>query len=115
MAEYKSYGELKGKVLKEKDTIIFRGLKEKYIVVSAFLMYDNSKVGDNDQIFRKLKIKDKAKFCKEAYGYSPIGRVAGKYFPECKPSDYEALTRVTLALFKRSESGLDWTTLFERI
>lgn len=55
---------------------------------------------DNDRIFDLLEIKDKKEFCKEAYGYDPLWHYG---FPRPKSGDYEALTRVTIALMERSE------------
>ena len=63
-----------------------------YTVYSQHLCLRSS--GDNDQIFKDLKL-DKFKFCSDCYGYAP-GR--GDW-PESKNSDYAALTRIVEALF----------------
>lgn len=76
------------------DKIIFT-IKDKnyiYTVYSQYLCLRSS--GDNDQIFKDLKL-DKFKFCFDCYGYTP----GTGDWPESKDRDYTALTRIVEALF----------------
>ena len=98
MAVYKSSEELEGKKLSYGDSIVFIIDKHtiNYVVVSNHL---KSKSFDNDKIFKLLFIEDKYKFAKYHYGYD----VRDEIFPQCHYGDYEALTRITIALFKMCE------------
>lgn len=59
----------------------------------------NLESNSNVKIFQVLKIRNRVAFCRKAYGYKPRRR---SNFPESKGEDFEALTRVTLALFEES-------------
>jgi len=106
MATYKSFKELNGKTLKFGDKVIFTVKKEEitYTVQSKYLdcLGDIGCLSDNFKIFDLLRLKKK-EFCSNYYGY--LDKRGG--FPECKFGDYEALTRVTLALFCVIEDGTD--------
>ena len=82
------------KQLKKGQKIVFT-IKDKnyiYTVYSQYLCLRSS--GDNDQIFKDLKL-DKFKLCSDCYGYAP-GR--GDW-PESNYGDFAALTRLVEALF----------------
>jgi hypothetical protein len=98
MTTYKSYKDLHSKTLENNDTIVFvaGGRKLRYHVRNSYL---NSCEG-NDYIFRILSI-DKRPFCRRHYKYNPK---PGTTFPSCNNYDYEALTKVTLALLKRCDN-----------
>lgn len=69
----------------------------KYEVRSDFLCCQSDML--NCKIFDLLEL-DKNQFCTKHYGYRPTGGD----FPVCKKDDYEALTRVIVALFQEIES-----------
>ncbi len=98
MAIYNSLKEIENNILKERDIIVFNGIK--YITVqNAILHFVDD---ENDKIFTILGIKDKYKFCQIHYGYEPIGnhnRLVGQ-FPIAINKDYHALTRVAIGLLK---------------
>ena len=79
--------------LREEDVVIFtvKGEKYKYIVCKDFLKEVHAY---NDKIFIDLKL-NKVKFANYAYGYESLG---GNW-PESKPRDFAALTRLVEALF----------------
>lgn len=56
---------------------------------------------DNDVIFNKLKIKHKYVFASQCYGYNTESGL----FPCCNRDDYEALTKIALALFEKCEKN----------
>lgn len=93
MAIYRNFAELNGKTLRVGDEVIFTVKKEEitYTVQSKYL----NCISDNFKIFDLCRL--------EYYGYSH----KGGDFPECKYKDYEALTRVVLALFCVIEDGTD--------
>ena len=95
MKIYKSYKELKGKSLEYGDILHFKVKGEvlEYTTMSNWLSCIND---FNDIIFYKLNIKNKHKFCSKSYGYKAVD----DNFPECHQTDYEALNRVALELFK---------------
>lgn len=98
MAKYKSYKELFSNTLKEGDQLIFNKIGLNYIVYNRFLGCLDD---DNDAIFETLHL-NKNSFCNAAYGYK--NRHADyNNFPESIKEDFEALTRVALALFKEYE------------
>lgn len=92
MATYKCLADLQGETLCLNDIVIFGNIE--YKVLKKFLIEcDNS---DNDRIFRILSIPSKENFAQKAYGYEPsVGA-----WPECKPCDYAALTRLVIELYK---------------
>lgn len=92
MATYKCLADLQGETLCLNDIVIFGNIE--YKVLKKFLIEcDNS---DNDRIFCILSIPSKENFAQKAYGYEPsVGA-----WPECKPCDYEALTRLVIELYK---------------
>lgn len=102
MATYTSFAELNGKTLAYDDDVIFKVSTRilRYKVASNHLRI-NGRI-DNSLIFSRLKIKHKYSFCDKFYGY-PSGRDG--LFPESNGYDFEALTRVTLALFCLIEDG----------
>ena len=80
--------------LKNGQKIIFT-IKDKnyiYTVCEQHLRLRSS--GDNDQIFKDLKL-DKFKFCFDCYGYTP----GNGDWPESNSRDFAALTRLVEALF----------------
>ena len=48
-----------------------------------------------------LGIRDKRSYCRDVYGYSPIG---DGIFPQCKNNDFDALKRIISALFHKIEA-----------
>jgi hypothetical protein len=94
---YSSYSELKSSQLDDDDVVIFnlKGLKYEYVVMKDHLC---AHVYRNDIIFDKLSLNPE-QFCKMYYKYSP----GQGEFPEYNHGDYEAVTRVTLELFRRCE------------
>lgn len=97
MATYSSYAELHGRTLAYDDRVIFtvKGESLVYSVRNSWLNHDS---GINSEIFTKLGLS-KESFCEKAYNYVPIG---GDW-PYSKDSDYEAATRLVLALFSHIE------------
>lgn len=97
MSIYKNYKQLEGKILKREDKLYFKVDKEifKYDAVDDFLYCDSHK--DHDAIFEVLGISNSDEFGTKYYGY-PIKEL-GSCFPSSKMNDYEALTRIALALF----------------
>lgn len=89
---YRSAKELRGKVLKEGDIVYLLG--DRHRVDTNFLFnYD----GVNGRIFQRLSL-DPIAFATIFYGY-PAKDMGSNYWPECQLRDYEALTRLVLALF----------------
>jgi len=78
-------------LLKGGDLVMIKWLK--YEVHCSFLNNETS-WQNNDQIFRELWIGDKNHYASEIYGYDAI---LGS-FPESKPWDYEALTKIYIDL-----------------
>ena len=89
MATYKCLADLQGKVLKYTDIVILKNIK--YIVNTKFLSEEYYR---NERIFEDLSIPNKERFATIAYGYESDGGA----WPECRPSDYEALTRCVIEL-----------------
>lgn len=100
---YSSSKELKGKILNSEDKVIFDGVK--YIVEDDFSNLCMRALDDgisDAYIFKILEISDVVDFCRKYYGYTPLSGV----FPETRDNgkeDCNALTRLTVALFKLSE------------
>lgn len=99
--EYKSFRELNGKILRGGDNLFFKD--RVYNVRGRYLNYS----GGNNAIFSDLGLGDGIDFCSEAYGYKALS--GG--FPECNTDDYQALTKVALALFKKIEGITDNTKI----
>jgi hypothetical protein len=99
---FESYKDLKGCTLKEGDILIFRKLDHPTLTYKVMANYLACGVM-NSQVFKLAGIPydDRYEFCSEAYGYS----AKGGDFPVCKHDDYEALTRVALALFEAIEKA----------
>jgi hypothetical protein len=97
MATYKCLADLQGKTLKLDDVVYLKGIR--YTVNSKFLNEDSSY---NDKIFNVLSISSKEGFASSAYGY----KCNGGAWPECKPHDYEALTRCVIELYKIIEPSV---------
>lgn len=97
MATYKCLADLQGKTLEYDDVVYLKDIE--YQVQSRFL---SERIGDNDKIFRILSIPFKEEFATKAYGYA----CSGGNWPECKRSDYEALTRLVIELYKIIESSI---------
>lgn len=107
MTEYRTYAELEGHTLNEYDRLHL--LTEKFIVRSTYLSGDGC---ENDKIFKLLGL-DKYKFCRECYGYDEKDGQC----PECHSEDYQALTRLALAIFAKIEgrsSVCSKTTMAEK-
>ena len=102
MKTYKSYKELKGKTLKCYDRLHFKVNKRifEYRTMRRCLI---CLVYFYDVIFDRLNIKDRFEFCSKSYGY----KVNHGLFPSCHESDYKALTRVALDLFKLCDNYKD--------
>lgn len=97
MATYKSLEELKGNILVRGTPIYFD--ETKYVVHDHYLSCHN---GANDWIFNRLGV-DKLRFCTEAYGYEPRNNGGSSGWPELPFIDYEALTRVAIAIYEALE------------
>lgn len=82
------------------DDIIFAldGKEIRYQVTSSHLTCCGL---SNDAIFDMLGIRDKRSYCRDVYGYSPIG---DGIFPQCKNNDFDALKRIISALFHKIEA-----------
>lgn len=99
---YKSLTELEGNTLKYGDLLVFN--IPGYISVLRYKVCRAHLGGtdcDNDLIFIRLKIEDKADFCTKCYGY----KATDAMFPYCKCDDYVALTKVAKELFKLCEAS----------
>lgn len=99
--EYKSSKELKGKKLQQGDTLVFtlKNVVLNYDVCKSFLNSIRiTSTTSNDTIFTELGL-DKMSFCTKAFGYpAKTGDC-----PECNSNDFDALTRLAMALFKLCE------------
>jgi hypothetical protein len=95
MAVYNSYSDLVGKELQYDDNVVFM-VNEIPITHKVKSSYLQPNKGSFDMIFSKLKIQDKNKFAYDAYGYT----LSGGCFPSSNEGDFEALTKIALALFK---------------
>jgi hypothetical protein len=82
-------------LLKHGDTVIFKVKGKTYEYQVKFCFCDLSRT-PNNIIFTKLNLNAKD-FCKKHYGYDPTAD--SDCWPECKPNDFEALTRVVNALY----------------
>lgn len=102
MATYKCYDDLKHESLEEYDKVYFyfNGKELNYEVRSRFL---SSRDGDNSKIFDLLKI-NKQEFTSKAMGY----QCDDGQWPEYKPHDYLAATKVVLELYKLIENIKDF-------
>jgi len=109
MAIYKKYSELKDKTLKKDDEVLFTLKDHTVLRYSVKREYLNNTGGLNSDIFRKLGL-NKNKFCKKHYGYSP----KGGNWPQYRIYDYEAATRVVLALYKEI-NGVSLRMLSEEV
>ena len=83
------------KILKRGDIVTFKvkDMVLEYEVSRSFLNMSAGAI--NRKIFEVLGL-NATEFCKKYYGYKPYD---GDW-PESKPDDFEALTRVVKALFK---------------
>lgn len=81
------------------DDIIFAldGKEIRYQVTSSHLTCCGF---SNDVIFDMLEIRDKRSYCRDIYGYPPIG---DGIFPQCENNDFDALKRIISALFRKIE------------
>lgn len=114
---YSTSEELKGKTLRMEDKVIFKGVK--YVVEGPYNLYmealsDFSIRGtvSNAYIFDVLGISTPRSFCQKYYGYTPYGGA----FPQTKSAteeDYQALTRLTIALMRLSEFETVKDVLYE--
>jgi hypothetical protein len=93
--EYKKLKDLNGSTLALRDTLNIAG--NNLIVEKDYLLKIN---GSCSQVFTDLEIEDKKGFCKKYYGYEPQG---DGDFPQSKPNDFKALTKVAIALMKLEE------------
>ncbi len=75
-------------------------LEDIHYIVGLFSL-NRHEASNPDKIFKILKIENKEKFCEACYGYKPDLSLHG--FPHYKTGDYEAATRVVIALMKLSE------------
>jgi len=97
MAKYHFSKELEGKTLECGDMLMMGSII--HLVGENHLL--NLEGCGNGFIFYLLDIKDKEEFCEGFYGYQIEREDDG--FPSSKNADYEALTRVAIALMKTSE------------
>ena len=98
-----NYKDLETKSLELNDRVVFEvhGLrivyktKEKWFdVIETVPRFEVSE----SEIFKILNIENHIDFCSTFYGY-PAREVSIDTWPDCKPYDYAALTRVVVALF----------------
>ena len=96
MKTYTSAKELRGNILQRGDIVIFPTLADPlvYEVWDSYLNTDDDG-RNNDSIFDYFQL-DCYDFCEIFYGYYPSRGT----WPEVKNEDYEALTRVVLALLE---------------
>jgi hypothetical protein len=104
---YSSSEELEGKILKERDEIIFpQGLRYK-VLIGSLTNLETTQFQElkNDEIFVVLGIADKNKFCEDHYGYPNQAKNKNfpGQFPASKEKDFPALTRVVMALMEWAE------------
>lgn len=101
---YRSSTEIEGKRLSYGDILVFSKEGEfENVGYSVHFRCLTSNTGNNDEIFDLLQVTDPEKFAENCYGYKPNAGV----FPECEYRDYEALTRIAIALFKLCEGEQD--------
>lgn len=104
---YSHSSELEDKVLKLNDIVEFHlyNIIIRYRCDTCFL--DNMTSNDNSEIFKQLDLIDVNKFVTDKYGYnsSTVCKfyTDGYAWPESEYHDYEALTRLVIALFKLCE------------
>lgn len=96
MANYKRSEDLIDKTVDFCDLVILG--KRLHQVMDSYLK--NLDVCNNSEVFETLNL-DKFTFCEEHYGYPPLNTD----FPKSKKEDYEALTRLVIALMKLSEKN----------
>lgn len=105
MATYRCLADLQGKTLKYDDIVILKNIT--YIVNTKFLSEEDCY---NEKIFEVLSIPHKEKFATKAYGYESTRGA----WPECRPYDYEALTRCVIELYKIIERKTSITSEKEK-
>lgn len=104
MAIYKTSRGLINKTLSFDDTLIFPiKVDSRFISYRVNSDHLEAKSYGNDKIFELLGIKDKRTFVAECYGYESHSGL----FPYSRHEDYEALTRIAIALFKLCEGEQD--------
>lgn len=104
MAIYKTSRGLINKTLSFDDTLIFPiKVDSRFISYRVNSDHLEAKSYGNDKIFELLGIKDKRAFAAECYGYESHSGL----FPYSRHEDYEALTRIAIALFKLCEGEQD--------
>ena len=108
MTTYTSYQELESCELEEDDCIEFGEMT--YSVEDNHLCYIG---GKNSEIFDYLgyDLEGKYNLCDEEYNYTPIDEQEESSFPECECGDFEALTRITLKLFKENNPILSFVLM----
>jgi len=82
-----------------------------YLVTKVSLSLRND-VDEDDSIFVFLDIENKAEFCSNYYGYKSTWDYG---FPHFRIDDYEAATRLVIALMKIYENNLFWDNVYRRI
>ncbi|MBO7451707.1 MAG: hypothetical protein J6U54_15290 [Clostridiales bacterium] len=89
------------------DDVIFalNGKEIRYQVTSSHLTCCGL---SNDVIFDTLGIRDKRSYCRDIYGYSPVG---DGIFPQCENNDFDALKRIINALFRKIEESTPEQTI----
>lgn len=96
MAYYNSLQSLGNNILQDNDIVEIAGIRYKVLSYNLSCRQDGF---INNEVFKRLGIPDKEKYCEIAYGYPPR---KGDW-PEYKFEDYGAATRVVANLFKTWE------------
>lgn len=100
MRTYKTSRELEGLTLELEDRLVF-GTR----IYEVDRKYLNNSGGCNNEIFDRIGVEDKKKFCATVYGYEPQTGDC----PECHSGDYPALTRLAVAIFRKLEGSTETT------
>jgi hypothetical protein len=99
-----NYKDLETKFLELNDRVVFEvndtrvvyETREKWLTI---IDWTPECIGVSEsEIFKILNIENHINFCSTYYGYS-AREVPVTTWPDCKPFDYAALTRVIIALF----------------
>jgi hypothetical protein len=98
MAEFRTLKDFKPDVIVGFNDRVY--IEEICYVVGLFTLSRREAKSD-DKIFKILNIEDKEEFCKNHYHYRPDLSLQG--FPHYRSGDYEAATRVIIALMLLSE------------
>lgn len=100
---YKNSEELKGNTLKYGDIIIFN-INNKIFNYTCHHSYLGEEYMKNNLVFKELQIINESSYITKHYGYNTVyNNNLHNYWPVCNNYDYEALTRLVIALFELCE------------